>query len=123
VGGYPVGGDHGAYDGIERTAVFLDGLEDGSVVYNQSLGWLLNYYLFDAYVNPVTFDTPAALANDLEVFGGDGSGRYLVLSRWDSPTEVLAAVEGAGFSYGVVFEAYGRDGGRSFVVYRLRRGG
>jgi hypothetical protein len=47
--------------------------------------------------------------------------RYLVLSRRDSPTEVLSAVEQAGFSAHPVLEPTDRFGRRSFTVYRLER--
>ncbi len=120
-GSYPVGGDHGAYDGIDQVADYLRTLPEGTVVYNQSLGWLLDYYLFNAYVYPAPFDTPAALAADLETFGQTPALRYLVLSRRDSPTEVLFAIEQAGFSAHPVLETTDRFGRRSFTVYRLER--
>lgn len=116
---YPVGGDHGAYDGIDQVSTYLDTLPDGTVVYHQSLAWLLSCYLFDIYVYPSGFNAPADLTADLQRFGGSGEPRYLVLSQWDSPVEVFLAVEEAGFSGEPVFQTVDRFGRVSFVVYRL----
>jgi hypothetical protein len=116
---YPVGGDHGAYDGIDQVSAYLDTLPDGTVVYHQSLAWLLSCYLFDIYVYPSGFTAPDDLTADLQRFGGSGDPRYLVLSQWDSPVEVFLAAEQAGFVGDPVFQTTDRFGRVSFVVYRL----
>jgi 4-amino-4-deoxy-L-arabinose transferase-like glycosyltransferase len=117
---YPVGGDHGAFDGIDQIADELRALPEGTVVYYQSLGWSLHYYLFDAYVYLAHFDGPRALQSDLDTFGhGGGERRYLVLASWDSDVEILAAVEGAGFCVHQDMVTADRYGRRSFALYRV----
>ena len=120
---YPVGGDHGAFDGIEEVAGYLREKPLGTVVYYQSLGWPLHYYLYDAYLYLAPIGTPAALTDDLIAFGEDGAERYIVLAGWESPAEVLDAVRRAGYRAVPVLETANRFGERSFVVYRIERGG
>ncbi len=117
----PVGGDHGAYDGIDAVAEAVAALPEGSVVYTDSLGWPLAYYLFDAYVYRAPFETPADLANDLRTFGADGTERVLVMPGWRDHRPVLSAVRAAGFHPEVMLRTTNRHGEASFVVYRLVR--
>lgn len=116
---YPVGGDHGAFDGIDQAAAYLRKQPLGSVVYYRALGWMMDYYLFDAYLYPIWFETPAWLSEDLRAFGGTDTPRYLVLSKTESPLEVLSAVRGAGCRAAPVLEPSDRFGSRSISVYRL----
>jgi 4-amino-4-deoxy-L-arabinose transferase-like glycosyltransferase len=118
-GAYPVGGDHGAFDGIEQVAAELRALTPGSVVYYDVLGWTLHYYLFDAPVYLAPFGSPAALASDLAAFGGTGAARVIVMPGWESHAEVLSAVEGVGYYTQPVLTTYNRLGDISFVMYRI----
>jgi hypothetical protein len=115
----PVGGDHGAHDGIDQAAAYLSTLPVGTVVYYDSLGWTLSYYLFDAYVVPVGFASPSALESDLAAFRGSGESRYLILPGWISHQEVMGAVASAGYESISIFKTSNRYGDRSFVIYRL----
>jgi hypothetical protein len=117
---YPVGGDHGAFDGIDEIADELYLLPNGTVVYYQSLGWPLHYYLFDAYVYLTHFDRPGALRSDLAAFGHRGSEpRYLILADWESDAETLAAIEEAGFCARLETVTTNRLGQRSFTLYQI----
>jgi 4-amino-4-deoxy-L-arabinose transferase-like glycosyltransferase len=120
---YPVGGDHGAFDGIDQVADYLNQQPVGTIVYYQSLGWSLNYYLFDAYIYLAPFGSPAALEADLATFGSDQHEppRFVVLPGWESHTEVLAAAAQAGYQADIELETFDRAGNRSLVVYRLLR--
>jgi 4-amino-4-deoxy-L-arabinose transferase-like glycosyltransferase len=115
----PVGGEHGAYDGINLVAAYLSDLPMGTVVYHDSLGWTLSYYLFDAYVVPAPFESPAALERDLTAFRASPDLRYLLLPGWSGHQEILDAVDRAGYRYTAVFETRNRYGNQSFVLYRL----
>lgn len=119
-GGYPIGGDHGAYDGIDEVAAALRVLPEGGVVYDEALGWSLAYYLYDAEVYRAHVGGPEALAADLRAFGSGEEVRVLVLPGWQSHAPELIAVEVAGFEADVMLETRNRYGERSFVVYRLR---
>jgi hypothetical protein len=115
----PVGGEHGAYDGIELVATYLSDLPPGTVVYHDSLGWTLSYYLYNAYVVPAPFASPAALESDLVAFRSIGEIRYLLLPGWTSHSELLDAVERARYDYRIILETNNRYGDQSFVLYRL----
>ncbi|MBI5565554.1 MAG: glycosyltransferase family 39 protein, partial [Chloroflexi bacterium] len=64
---YPIGGDHGANDGIDQVAMFLKTLPSGTVLYDHWLAWELGYYVGRGFVYVSYFDTPAALRDDLRV--------------------------------------------------------
>lgn len=96
-GGYPVGGDHGAYSGIDSIASYLNARPMGTVVYSHDMSWELGYYLFDAYVYRAYFETPSALAADLRSFGDSPEERYIALAGHESLTEISQAAAAAGF--------------------------
>ncbi|MDY6874890.1 MAG: glycosyltransferase family 39 protein [Chloroflexota bacterium] len=116
---YPVGGDHGAYDGIDKVAAFLHGLPEGSVVYQHWLGWSYAYYLFDAPVYLAYWPTLAWLARDVQAFGTEGQ-RYMTFPSWESPARVERALAGVGYELEPTLTTARRDGTPSFTVYHLR---
>jgi len=116
----PVGGDKGAWDGIDAVAVHLrEELPLGSVVYYQSAGWPLAYYLFDAYIFQKGYGNPAALQDDLAAFSDDQTQRVVVLYSGESKTEVLYAVEQAGYTARLEYSTVNRFREPSFTVYWL----
>jgi 4-amino-4-deoxy-L-arabinose transferase-like glycosyltransferase len=117
--GYPVGGDHGAYDGIDDTARFLQAQPYGAVLYDHWLSWQWNFYLFDGPVYVAWFPTPDALAADLSVFGR-ASPRFIVVPSWEADAELRAAAARPGFEFAPAHTSLRRDGSVSFVVYRLQ---
>jgi len=116
--GYPIGGDHGAYDGLDDTARYLNTLPYGTVLYDFWLSWQWRFYLFDGPAYLAWLPTPEAFATDLRAFGRN-SPRYLVVPSWESEAEARAAADRAGFSLRPVHESFRRDGSRAFVVYQL----
>ena len=118
---YPVGGDHGAYDGIAQVAAFLCHLPEGSVVYQHWMGWHYKYYLFDAPVYLAYWPTPAWLARDVQAFGAQ-EPRYITFPSWESPARVERALAGVGYELAPVLTTTRRDGTPSFTVYRVERG-
>lgn len=66
-GALPIGGDHGAYDGLLEASDWLDNHSPpGAVLYHQALSWHLQFYLYE---NPRDytvrwFASPVALADD-----------------------------------------------------------
>ena len=66
-GGFPIGGDHGAYDGLREVSAWLDSHSPaGAVLYHQALTWHFQFYLFE---NPRDYAvrwvaSPVALADD-----------------------------------------------------------
>jgi len=116
---YPVGGDHGAYDGIDQVAAFLRELPEGTVVYHHWLGWHYADYLFDAPVYLAYWPSPAWLARDVRAFGTK-EPRYITIPSWESPARVTSALASVGYGLLPVLATNRRDGTRSFTVYHIQ---
>lgn len=116
--GYPIGGDHGAYDGIDEIARYVHTLPPEGVLYDHWLSWEFNYYLFDRPLYIAWFPTPDALTTDLQSFGRT-SPRYLVVPSWEADTEMRAAADQAGFQFTPLHTTTRRDGSISFTLYQL----
>jgi hypothetical protein len=116
---YPVGGDHGAYDGIDEVAEFVHGLPEGTVVYQHWLGWHHSYYLFDSPVYVAYWPTPSWLAEDVRAFGVK-EPRYITFPSWESRARVAQALASVGYGLRPVLTATRRDDTPSFTVYRIR---
>ena len=116
---YPIGGDHGAYDGIDGAAAFIRTLPQGSVLYDHWLSWEWNFYLFGGPVYVSWFPSPDALTTDLKSFGSS-SPRYLAVPSWEGDSEVRAAAAQAGFDFVPIYTSHRRDGPVTIVVYRLQ---
>ena len=114
----PIGGDHGAYDGIEHIAAELHSLPDGSVLYDHWLSWQWSFYLFDSRVYVSWFQGPDALSEDLIVHGWHNQ-RYIVTPHWESFTELEQAIHSAGFEASPIMTTRSRTGKDSFTLYRL----
>ncbi|MEK7326022.1 MAG: hypothetical protein AAB217_12265, partial [Chloroflexota bacterium] len=117
--GYPIGGDHGAYDGIDEIAETLRQVPPGSVLYDHWLSWELGFYLFDGPAYMVWMPGPEALADDLRAFGAT-SPRYIVSPAWESFAETKAAIEAAGFTVEPIQTTHRRDGSPSFTLYQIK---
>jgi len=116
---YPVGGDHGAYDGIDEVAAFLRSQPEGTVVYQHWLGWHYAHHLFDAPLYLAYWPSPAWLAQDVQAFGARGA-RYITFPSWESRARVEQALHGAGYALTPAFSTTRRDGTRSFIVYQIK---
>ena len=114
---YPIGGDHGANDGIEQVAAYLKTLPAGAVVYDHGLAWELGYYLGRGFAYLAYFDTPGALAADLRVFGDDH--RYVIFPTRETSAAVSAAIEPLGYELEAVFSTQNRFGQTSFTVFKI----
>jgi hypothetical protein len=116
--GYPIGGDHGAYDGIDGAARFINSLPQGSVLYDHWLSWEWNFYLYGGPVYVAWFPSPDSLASDLRAFGAT-SPRYLAVPTWEGDGEVRAAAAMAGYTFVPLYTAYRRDGAPTVIIYSL----
>ena len=114
---YPIGGDHGANDGIEQVAAYLKTLPAGAVVYDHWLAWELGYYLGRGFVYLAYFDTPAALAGDVRVFGGDN--RYVIFPLHETSAGVSAALDPLGYTLAAIFSTQNRFDQTSFTVLKI----
>jgi len=117
-GRMPVGGDHGAYDGLEEVMDYLRALPVGTVLYDRWLTWHYDFYLFDAYLYRAGFPSPAWLATDAASFF-DGRPRYLVLPDWEPSMRLERALAQVSLTMSPVLTAHRRDGTASFVIYEI----
>jgi len=117
--GYPIGGDHGAYDGIEAVAeYFRDHVPAGSILYHHWLGWHYSFYMFDFPLVFRWYPSPEELAEDASQI--DGAQRYIVFPSGKLTSAVTDALAEAGLTLHRVYRTHRRDGSTSFTVYQIR---
>ncbi len=119
---FPVGSDHGAYDGIDQVAAFLKAeLPTGAVLYHRWLGWHWRYYLYDVLFNFRYYDSTEALVADAD--GPPEIVRYIVFPGWRLAERdaAQAALAERGIALIPRFETRRADGSVSFIVYRIER--
>jgi len=90
-------GNPEADNGAGKIATALADAPDGTVLYDHWYSWQWRYHLFETAVYTAWFPNPAALADELAVFGNDGNPHYLVLPNDETALPVLRAVREAGF--------------------------
>jgi 4-amino-4-deoxy-L-arabinose transferase-like glycosyltransferase len=116
--GYPVGGDHWAYDGIDAVAEYLRAeMPPGSVLYHRYLGWHYLFYLFGAPVDLRWYNSPSHLAEDAQQMSD--VPRYVALPSWEPRLPVQAALRRVGLTLRPLFRTVRADGTTSFTVYRI----
>jgi hypothetical protein len=96
-GRYPIGGQREADQGAAAVAEALAEAPYGTVLYDYWYSWQWRYHLFDKRVYASWQPHPAALAEELAVFGADGSRHYLVLPDLAMARPFIRAIESAGF--------------------------
>ncbi|MGD9146956.1 MAG: glycosyltransferase family 39 protein [Anaerolineae bacterium] len=114
----PVGGDHGAYDGIDHLATYMrTQAPPGSVLYHYWLGYHYRFYLYDAAQRLHWYPDLEDLARDAHVYRREP--RYIALPSFRDTAPVEAALAEAGIRLEPVYETVRRDGSVSFRLYRL----
>jgi hypothetical protein len=114
---FPIGGDQGAYQGIETVADYFRGnVGAGATLYQRWLGWHLAFYMFNYPYDFQWYDSPQQLADHAAQVTGP---RYLVAPSWKSVTEEKVALGEKGLSLHTVYQTYRHDGSVSFIIYRV----
>jgi 4-amino-4-deoxy-L-arabinose transferase-like glycosyltransferase len=114
----PVGGDHGAYDGIDELAAYVRSqVPAGSVLYHYWLGYHYRFYLYGALLRMHWYPDLEDLTRDATVYRREP--RYIAFPSWRDDAPVRAALSAADISLVPVFETSRRDGSVSFRLYRL----
>jgi 4-amino-4-deoxy-L-arabinose transferase-like glycosyltransferase len=114
----PLGGDHGAYDGIEQVAAWMRReAPPGSVLYHYWLGYHHRFYLYGAPLRQHWYPDLEDLARDATIYRREP--RYIAFPSWRDSTAAAAALNEAGIRLEPVLETARRDGSVSFRLYRL----
>ena len=119
----PIGGDHGAYTGIEEVADYLQTHVPAQrgVLYQRWLGWHWNWYLWDGPKGRVYWADPAMLLADIRTAPA-GYERYVVFPGWHiaerAPLERALATEGLGLAERLIVRRPD-DGRVQFAVYEI----
>jgi hypothetical protein len=114
---FPVGGDHGAYAGIEQIVNYLQAVPDDTTLYHRWLGWHWRFYLWGSPYDFSAWTAPQDLAS--QAADRPGARRYIVFPSWHSSTEARLALADAGLAMREVQRAFRDDGSISFVIYRI----
>ena len=114
----PLGGDHGAYDGIEQIATYMrTEAPPGSVLYHHWLGYHHRFYLHGADLRLHWYPDLDDLVHDATVYRREP--RYIAFPSWRDAGPVIQALSEAGIELTPVLETSRRDGSTSFRLYRL----
>ena len=115
---YPIGGTHGAYNGLDALVNYVRGNVPGeAVIYHQWLGWHYSFYLFDFPYLFQWYTTPHELAQD--ALGRQGVPRYVAFPSWYSATAYRWTLKHTGLNMSPIYETYRDNGTRSFTLYRI----
>ncbi|MDH4208346.1 MAG: glycosyltransferase family 39 protein [Anaerolineae bacterium] len=117
--GFPVGGDHGAFQGIDDVAdYFRANARPGSIVFHRWLGWHYSFYMFgqdlEYYYYPdhrFVLDS-ARRSPDLD--------KYVVFPSWTSPEELSDVLRGGNWELNELYRTYRPDGTLSFTIYQIQ---
>jgi hypothetical protein len=96
-GELPIGGQPTADQGAAQIAELLVDMPYGTVLYDHWYSWHWRYLLFDKTIHVSWFADPAALVEELLVFGRDGNRHLLALPDSEAGWPVKRAVVEAGF--------------------------
>jgi hypothetical protein len=115
----PVGGDHGAYDGIDELAQYIaEQAPAGAVLYHYWLGSHYRFYLYGAPLRLHWYPDRADLTRDATIYRREP--RYIAFPSWRDERPASEALASAGIRLVPVFDTTRRDGSTSFRLYRLR---
>jgi hypothetical protein len=111
--GYPVGGEHWAYQGLDQVAAYLrQNAPPGAVIYHHWLRWHYTYYLYDAGFELRWWESGDHLRR--EALRTPERAQYIVLPDWRT-----LEPDAEGIAFQPVYEARRRDGSVSLTVYRV----
>ena len=114
---FPIGGDHGAYQGIGQVVSYFQTVPSDTTLYHRWLGWHWRFYLWGNGYDLPAWTSPTDLAN--QAAARPGAWRYVVFPSWRSSTEARLALSEVGLVMREVHRAFRDDGSISFVVYRI----
>ena len=114
----PVGGDHGAYDGIDHLATYMrTQAPPGSVLYHYWLGYHYRFYLYSAPLRLHWYPDLEDLVRDAQIYRREP--RYIAFPSWQDSEPVVSALKETGITLDPVYQTTRRDGSVSFKLYRM----
>ena len=114
----PVGGDHGAYDGIDHLATYMrTQTPPGSVLYHYWLGYHYRFYLYGAPLRLHWYPDLDDLTRDAQIYRREP--RYIAFPSWQDNGPVVSALNEAGIMLIPEYQTTRRDGSVSFELYRM----
>jgi 4-amino-4-deoxy-L-arabinose transferase-like glycosyltransferase len=113
-----IGGDHGAYDGIDHLALYMrTQAPAGSVLYHYWLGYHYRFYLYGAALRLHWYPDLEDLVRDATVYRREG--RYIAFPSWRDGTRVKEALAAEGLHLVPAYQTTRRDGTVSFRLYEI----
>jgi 4-amino-4-deoxy-L-arabinose transferase-like glycosyltransferase len=114
----PIGGDHGAYDGIDHLALYMrNQAPPRSVLYHYWLGYHYRFYLYGATLRLHWYPDLADLVQDATVYRREP--RYIAFPSWKDRAPVEKALADGGIHLEPAYQTTRRNGSVSFRLYRL----
>lgn len=114
----PIGGDHGAYDGIDHLAHYMrTQVPAGSVLYHYWLGYHYRFYLYGAALRLHWYPDLEDLVQDATVYRREP--RYIAFPSWRDSAPVKDALEAGGLHLVPAYQTVRRDGTSSFRLYQI----
>ena len=114
---FPIGGDHGAYQGIEQVVAFFRNVPADTTLYHRWLGGHWRFYLWNSPYDMRAWCSPADLA--VQAAGRPHARRYVVFPSWQSSAEARVALAEVGLTMCELHHAFREDGSLSFIVYSI----
>jgi hypothetical protein len=116
--GYPIGGDHWAYQGIDEIVAYLEeNASSGAVLYHRWLRWHYTYYLFDAVIVDAAIELRYWESGEhmqREALRTPDRQQYVVLPEWRT-----LELDAPGLRLELLYQARREDGSVSLSLYRV----
>jgi 4-amino-4-deoxy-L-arabinose transferase-like glycosyltransferase len=119
---WPLGGQLDSDQGAWQVAEILATEPYGTILYDHWYSWQWQYHLLDKKVYTSWFPYPAALVEDLQVFGNTAGRRYIVLPDSKEALPVLRAIEKTDYFLIQVFKTDYEPGMILYWVERREKG-
>jgi hypothetical protein len=117
--GFPVGGDHGAFQGIDDVAhYFKANAAPGSIIFHKWLAWHYSFYMFDLPVDFYWYPDHQFVLDSAKRL--PQLEKYVVFPSWTNPDELKTVLIGDGWEMNELYRTYRPDGTMSFTIFRIQ---
>jgi hypothetical protein len=117
--GFPVGGDHGAFQGIDDVAdYFRANARPGSIVFHKWLGWHYSFYMFGVDVEYYYYPSHEFVLNTARRL--PELDKYVVFPSWTKQEELSDVLRAGGWELAELYRTYRPDGTTSFTIYQVQ---